>query len=88
MAWLNVTNSATSLLIISASMRSAVPVFCSPPLSSIKPARILVRIVLFILGQFTVRAALDCCEPVPKYVGVAWRSALAFFTASKKPSAV
>jgi hypothetical protein len=35
-AWLNVTNSATSLLMISAKIRSAVPIRCSPPLSAIR----------------------------------------------------
>jgi hypothetical protein len=49
MAWLNVTNSATSLLIISANTRSPVPIYCSPPLSAIKPARICQNVMPMIL---------------------------------------
>jgi hypothetical protein len=36
-AWLNVTNSATSLLIISAKILVVVLICASPPLSAIKP---------------------------------------------------
>jgi hypothetical protein len=42
-AWLNVTNSDTSLAIISASTRMAVLICASPPLSASKPARISSR---------------------------------------------
>jgi hypothetical protein len=56
MAWLNVTNRATSLLMISAKIRSAVPICCSPPLSVTNPARISVLFSQRAVGA----AALDC----------------------------
>jgi hypothetical protein len=43
-AWLNVTNSDTSLAIISANTRMAVLICASPPLSASNPARISSRI--------------------------------------------
>jgi hypothetical protein len=32
---------------------------------------------LLLVGQLTIgSAALDCCQPVPECIGIAWRSAL------------
>jgi hypothetical protein len=76
---LNVTNSATSLLMISAQYSLGCAYLLLSTFIVDQTFEDIGAYISLLVGQLTVGSpALDCCQPVPESIGIAWGAALSF----------